>query len=173
MTEYEWLLQFINARHPAAMNKYHQLSKQAANCPTVPLLQMIYNQADEITLLPNKAYTKHFAADYNHNKYRCEIIENIESGVISSVIGMKSYSDQIFGQIQHFALCEFNGISIELAYVRWLGIGVPYSHNSKILYIDTTRQQPLYNPFVHITDLSKPLLHAWEDDCLWILNYDN
>ena len=55
--------------------------------------------------------------------------------------------------------------------LRFLGIGIRNENNNLITVNPTTDKNiELANPLRYLDDISPPLLHAWEDDKLYILN---
>ena len=98
-------------------------------------------------------------------EYRCEEWETSSSSgtTVSSIVTYKLpvCSTILIGRIQHFIEAGQH----ELAYIKWYGKGIFWNDTSMLCCVPDPIGR---NPFKKLPDLSPPMLHAWEDDVLWI-----
>lgn len=92
----------------------------------------------------------------------------------SCIVYMHSTVDKrvMFGDIKMAFQHKFCGITNSLVYVQWFE-KFSRDMSSSLIFINTSETTPHMNPIVHISDLSKPLIHAYdneEEGKLWILN---
>ena len=88
---------------------------------------------------------------------------------VSSVVGTYFSSLPYFGRIQYFLMMETELGVDEAAYVNWYGSG-KWDNKSELWTCESGGKR--LNPIVHVTSVSRPLLHAWEGTALWILNFN-
>ena len=114
--------------------------------------------------------TKYFAATrycdmYKRTlQYRCEEGEEmLKSRSVSSVVCLRK-EETLVGRIQHFlSVCNE-----ELVLVKWYG-EVERDPQTRLWLC--TGEEGTFISYVPITLLSRPLVHAWEDNIIWLLNY--
>ena len=78
----------------------------------------------------------------------------------------------VFGEIKSRFQHKFNGSTNSLVYVHWFD-NFHKDIPSNLIYVNTNDSaEASLNPIAHITDLSKPLIHAYdgEEGKVWILN---
>ncbi|XP_035697473.1 uncharacterized protein LOC118430605 [Branchiostoma floridae] len=117
---------------------------------------------------------KYFAATSRHprtkrlQEYRCEEIEAKTSAKsISSVVGVVDQDCVYFGRIQYFVLFGQH----EVPYIKWYGRG-ERDAGTKLWTVQLSGTPPCWkvNPFKPFHKITKPLVHATEDNKLFILD---
>lgn len=75
----------------------------------------------------------------------------------------------VFGHIEQICKHTFNSKPHTLAIVHWFD-GYAVDRGSGLHYVDITSHDPSMCSVVSLRDLLRPLIHAIEDNVLWILN---
>ena len=78
----------------------------------------------------------------------------------------------VFGEIKMAFQHKFHGNTDSLIYVHWFD-KFSRDMSSNLIFVHTSETASHINPIVHISDLSKPLIHAYDNEGegkLWILN---
>ena len=106
-------------------------------------------------------------------EYRCKHSEK-HTMTVSSIVcvsGPQENLPLLVGRIQFFLAHQHKSCTLELAAIKWIGIGIRNENNNLItVNPKTDKNIELANPLRYLDDISPPLLHAWEDDKLYILN---
>ena len=121
-------------------------------------------------------YTAVDAAVVKHPIFKRELIykcqegeELLKVGTVSSVVGTYFGSYPYFGRIRYFIMIKSDLGVDEIAFVDWYGRG-SWDTESQLWLCEKYGKK--INPIVHVTCLSRPLVHAWEETTLWILNFN-
>ncbi|XP_066267949.1 uncharacterized protein [Branchiostoma lanceolatum] len=120
---------------------------------------------------PANRVVKYFAASARHPvtnrllEYRCEEHEARRGAKrISSIVATKLGDAYYFGRIQHFLLVDN---AHEMACIKWYGAG-EIDDETKLWKV--TGGKCLINPLQSFGRISKPLVHAFEEGTLFVLN---
>lgn len=128
--------------------------------------------------MPDKIISckKYYAAAVTHPTFKREITYRCQEGeerlkveTVSSVVGTYFGSLPYFGRISYFLMIETSVGIDEVAYVDWYGRG-KWDGECELWFCDSDKKR--INPVVHVTALSKPLVHSWEGTTLWVLNFN-
>ena len=171
--EYAELLRTLNSLSKVCMRAYHQTCRAASASgelrTNVSVSDWIFDNITKLHKLPSLTATVYFYAEVAGRRYRCAEIEGPDDEVISSVVGLATPQNGdrlVFGRISHFLLVSYQDTQYELARINWIGYGARQEDTA--MY--KVSRQPVHgvNALVEVQHLTSPLLHAWEDDVLWV-----
>ena len=100
--------------------------------------------------------------------------EHANSAHVSSYVHLRS-SRRTFGRIKFIFEHQFNNKIHTLASVHWYDDSI-VDQASGLIYVNTTTTNRSVSRVVHLSDISKPLVHAvdeLDEDKLWFLNHDS
>lgn len=96
--------------------------------------------------------------------YRDVVVEQSNSQYSASVVSCHFPTGQFVGVIQYF-FCHQLQDRNELAFINWVGQPELCQQSMCSKVIRTEFQPP---PVIWVSQLSQPLIYAWEDDHLWL-----
>ena len=86
---------------------------------------------------------------------------------VSSVVGHVTPQGKLFGKIKYFIHLQYEEDDLELAFINYrIGYGKKVV-NTQMYYIENQSVSHV-NSFKPLDTLTPPLLHAWENNILWI-----
>jgi len=134
------------------------------------LITSFFMERDGQILVENSHSRKYYAATKYSDQFKRKIEYRCEEGETkrnytsrSSVVCMDLDSEILVGRIQYFNHIH----DTEMALVKWYG-EIQKDSNTRLW--KCLCEEP-FKSCVNIESLSRPLVHAWEGQVLWLLNY--